>query len=63
MEYLSEWAFEYLAWGQGIFRVEADGLVARSSGPGEGAQMDPRQRRRHRVQYLHQDLSVLPRPV
>ena len=51
------------AWREGLFRAEADGLVAGSSGAGEGARVDSGAWRRGRVQHLHQDLSLLLRAV
>ena len=56
-------AIERQRFGEGLFRAEDGGLRSRSSAAAEGARAHSRPGRRDRGQHLHQDLSLLPRPV
>src|SRR5258706_11281970 len=63
MEHLRRGAVEHQCFGEGLFWVEAGGILRGPSGDGACAGKDSGDGRRYRSQYFHQDISLLLRAV
>ena len=63
MEHLCSGPVEYQRLGEGLFRTQAGRVFGRSSGAAARPQEDSRDGRRHRSQYIYQDLSLLFRTI